>query len=72
MEMCLGDKDFPKQKGPLAPAEHLTEQRYAPHERQASPDKNVHPIEFPEGNPIQQGKLSLHNRSIYPISRTLF
>jgi hypothetical protein len=41
MEMCLGDKDFPKQKGPLAPAEHLTEQRYAPHDRQVSPDKDV-------------------------------
>ncbi len=26
---------------------------------------NVHPVEFPEGNLIQQGKLSLHNRSIY-------
>jgi hypothetical protein len=48
--------------------QHLTEQRYAPHERQASPDKDIHPVEFPGGNPIQQGKLSLHNRVIYRIS----
>ncbi|MBW2163984.1 MAG: hypothetical protein JRF43_05970 [Deltaproteobacteria bacterium] len=37
----------------MAPAEHLTEQRYAPHERQASPE---------------QGKLSLYNCGIYHIS----
>ena len=47
------------------------QESYIQHGRQVSPDKNVHPVEFPEGNPIQQGKLSLHNRSIYPISRTL-
>jgi hypothetical protein len=26
---------------------------------QASPDNNVHPVEFPGGNPIQQDELSL-------------
>jgi hypothetical protein len=39
-------------------------------DRQASQDKDVHPVEFPGGNPIQQGELSLHNRTfILPACR---
>jgi hypothetical protein len=56
---------------PVAPTGDFTGNNIMPHGKQVSPDKNVHPIEFPEGNPIQQGELSLYNRSIYPISRTL-